>query len=503
MSIQFLKFINVSFAYESSANNILSNVSFHLTNGWTGIVGANGSGKSTLLKLATGDLSATSGTILLPELSEYCEQRTDFVPGHFSNLLTDYSKDSFRLIDMLNIKDEWLNRWNTLSFGERKRAQIASSLWAKPELLAIDEPTNHLDSLARELIITTLKSYKGVGLLVSHDRQLLDELCTQIIFVEDSQIFLRTGGITDATEQHLNEKQSLRDEYNKQKEEVKKLKKEINRRLQLAEKSKSQSSKKNIGRKDHDAKAKIDIGRVTGKDAVGGKLKSQLEVRLSQAVSALEKKSLAKEVKLGISVSYEQSKRNYFLKLEERKLQLGESKKLFLPELIITPENRIALTGINGSGKSTLVKSLIKNLDTAQKNILYIPQEISEEESSLVIKEIKSLSNEKLGRLLIIVSRLGSDAKRILETELPSPGEVRKLLLALGMLKEPELIIMDEPTNHLDLPSIKCLEAALKEVECALLLVSHDNYFLGKLCNINWNISNESLDQFVLKIDYD
>ena len=503
MPAQFIKFNNVSFAYESSQDKILLNISFHLTNGWTGIVGANGSGKSTLLKLATGDILPSIGNILHPALVEYCEQRTDFIPVNLSSLLTDYSKHSFRLIDMLEIKDEWQYRWSTLSFGERKRAQIASALWTKPELLAIDEPANHLDSEARQIIMNTLKSYKGVGLLVSHDRELLDELCSQIIFIEDSQAFLRPGGITAATELHLNEKQFLTNEYNKQKEEVKKLKKEINRRLQLAEKSKAQSSKKTINRKDHDAKEKIDRGRVTGKDAVGGKLKSQLQGRLSQTVSEFENKSLPKEVKLGISLPSIQSMRNYLLKLDEQKVKLNDSKYLQIPELTVTPENRIALTGCNGSGKSTLLKYVIKHLNLESDKLLYIPQEISLEDSVNVITEIKTLSNEQLGNLLIIVSRLGSDAKRILETELPSPGEVRKLLLALGILNEPELIIMDEPTNHLDLPSIECLESALKDVRCALILVSHDRYFLEKLCTSSWNILRQTPGEFLLKTIYD
>jgi macrolide transport system ATP-binding/permease protein len=86
------------------------------------------------------------------------------------------------------------------------------------------------------------------------------------------------------------------------------------------------------------------------------------------------------------------------------------------------------------------------------------------------------------------VSRLGSRPQRLLETTEPSPGEVRKLLLALGITRAPHLIIMDEPTNHLDLPSIQCLEAALQECPCGLVLVSHDQYFLDRLTTIRWHI---------------
>jgi ATPase subunit of ABC transporter with duplicated ATPase domains len=87
------------------------------------------------------------------------------------------------------------------------------------------------------------------------------------------------------------------------------------------------------------------------------------------------------------------------------------------------------------------------------------------------------------------VSRLGSRPARLLESDEPSPGEVRKLLLGFGIARRPYLIIMDEPTNHLDLPSIECLEDALDGCPCGLLLVSHDLPFLSRLTRIRWHIT--------------
>ena len=101
-----------------------------------------------------------------------------------------------------------------------------------------------------------------------------------------------------------------------------------------------------------------------------------------------------------------------------------------------------------------------------------------------------------------LIKRLGSEPGRLLETELPSPGELRKLCLAVGISKAPELIIMDEPTNHLDLPSVECLENALKDCQCSLLLVSHDYYFLEKLTNIRWDISKNENDICILQKKY-
>jgi ATPase subunit of ABC transporter with duplicated ATPase domains len=120
-----------------------------------------------------------------------------------------------------------------------------------------------------------------------------------------------------------------------------------------------------------------------------------------------------------------------------------------------------------------------------------VPQEISAEASRALLETVKRLPNDELGRVMITISRLGSRPARLLESALPSPGEVRKLLLALGIVRGPHLIVMDEPTNHMDLPGIQCLEEALAECPCAMLLVSHDEVFLEKIVETNWRLERE------------
>ena len=104
----------------------------------------------------------------------------------------------------------------------------------------------------------------------------------------------------------------------------------------------------------------------------------------------------------------------------------------------------------------------------------YIPQEIGAEQSRQILADIQRLPRQELGQIMTIISRLGSRPQRLLDSAEPSPGELRKLLLALGVLRSPHLIILDEPTNHMDLVSIQCLEEALADCPCALMLVSHD-----------------------------
>ena len=195
------------------------------------------------------------------------------------------------------------------------------------------------------------------------------------------------------------------------------------------------------------------------------------------------------------------SSRNYVLDVEAATLPLGDDRTLTFPDLRMTPTDRIALTGSNGNGKSTLIRHLLKGTNVPPERLLYVPQEISEEESRRIHAEVKQLPKEALGRVMTSVSRLGSRPGRLLGSETPSPGEIRKLLLAMGVDRGPHLVNMDEPTNHLDLPSIECLEEALAECPCALLLVSHDERFLSKLVDLRWHLVPESGHMIALQVE--
>jgi len=140
------------------------------------------------------------------------------------------------------------------------------------------------------------------------------------------------------------------------------------------------------------------------------------------------------------------------------------------------------------------VRYLLSRLNLEPDRLVYVPQEISTAESRQILAAVAALPKEKLGRIMTIVSRLGSRPQRLLESTEPSPGEIRKILLAMGIAKGPHLIAMDEPTNHMDLPSIECLEDALRDCPCALLLVSHDQRFLQALATRNWHLVPEGDD---------
>ncbi len=173
-----LRLVRVDFAYRESVS-ILSGVSLDLGPGWTAVVGANGGGKTTLLRLLAGELRPDAGAIERHSpsaLVHLCRQRVDDAGSAVGDFAASWERAAIRLRARLDLEPEMLERWSTLSPGQRKRWQIGAALHARPDALLLDEPTNHLDGEARTRLVDALSHYRGTGVLVSHDRALIDEL---------------------------------------------------------------------------------------------------------------------------------------------------------------------------------------------------------------------------------------------------------------------------------------------------------------------------------------
>jgi ATPase subunit of ABC transporter with duplicated ATPase domains len=494
MARLFLSFNSVEFSYPSSVYPVLQNLSFEIGPSWTGITGENGAGKTTLLLLAAGLLSPAAGSVRRPEDPFYCPQRTDRIPESWEDLFFSGDNDAGRLLDSLGIEADWPYRWETLSHGERKRFQLAAALWRNPALLAMDEPTNHLDAEAAALVREALGAYRGIGLLVSHDRALLDRLCANCLFLREGTAALRPGGVSQGLIEEEREKAEQRGLRKKLLEEEDRLTAEALRRRRIVEGSRGRLSKRRLDPKDMDGRGKINLARLSGKDAAGANFYKRMKDRARDAGEALENAAKPRERKQGITLGGQRAGSDRLLSIKDGTIPLGEGRTLFFPELFITPEDRIALTGPNGSGKSTLIRRLLPRVDAP---LLYLPQEIAPDESRAALDGVLREEEKFRGEIFSRFSRLGSDPRSLFRSALPSPGEIRKLMIARGIFYKPALIIMDEPTNHLDLPSIGLLEAALAEFEGALLLVSHDETFLSALTRQRWTLHRRGQDSLL------
>ena len=483
----------VEFAHSGMTAALFSDLTVQFPAGWTGIVGANGAGKTTLLRVATGQLVAQGGTVHRQGLALYVAQRTDEPPEFFEDFI--WAPDAAVLKARLRVGEDWPERWSTLSHGERKRAQIAVALWREPTVLALDEPSNHIDADARRLLAQALADFAGIGLLVSHDRALLDELCSQCLLLDPPSAVLRPGGVTEALEQQENEETAARSANDALRQTENRLRAEAQRRRVVADQKAAASRgsrQKKIPANDHDGRAQRSLAKMTGKDAYAGKMVAQMRQRAGKIAKERSGIAVKKRYETGIWVDGASfMTRDFLLRLPAGELSRGGGRRLRFPDLEIGGASRIALTGANGLGKSTLVRHVLAHLRLPEEKLVTVPQEISAEDSRALLDTVKRLPNEELGRVMITISRLGSRPARLLESALPSPGEVRKLLLALGIVRGPHLIVMDEPTNHMDLPGILCLEEALADCPCAVLLVSHDEDFLEKIAETEWRLERD------------
>lgn len=491
---------HLTYTYPTCVDSVLRDVSATLPCGWTGLVGDNGCGKSTFARIACGRFAPDRGTVAPRLFSVYCEQDASAEPDALYDFAAAYDRDAVVLRRDLGVEDDWPWRYDTLSCGQQKRLQVACALWQRPDLLVMDEPTNHVDAPTREAIAAALARFKGVGLLISHDRALLDALCVQCLFMAEGRLTVRPGGYSQGRGQGELERKAALRQREQAKREKKRLAGEAQRRREEASRAAGMRSCRNLDPKDHSGKERVKLAVYTGKDGVAGKLSSRMESRLSRAEETLAQVKVEKRYDGDLWMRAEPSARKVLYRQPEMTLALGE-RQLLVPPLSIGNTDHIALTGPNGAGKTTLVSEVARRIDPTAR-VLVIPQEPTAEQCRDALSRLASLDSRSRGRVLAVAAALNSDPDRLVEGERTSPGEMRKLMLGLGILDEPELIIMDEPSNYLDLHSVEALERLLAAFPGALLLVSHDAALLEATTSVCWEISESSPETSVLTVGW-
>ena len=476
----------VTYAYPSAPDPIIRDLSIAFPEGWTALLGDNGCGKTTLARLACGLLAPDSGTVTGGLVCAMCEQDPHDEPGGLADFALDYGREAVALRRSFRISDDMPWRFGELSFGERKKLQVAVALWRRPDVLVVDEPTNHLDVPAREQLAEALVRFRGVGILVSHDRDLIDRLAARCASFEAGGVVVRPGGYSAARGQAELERASALRQRASARRELARLSAEKASRAAEAARADARRSKRRIDPNDHDAKGRIDLARVSGKDGQAGRLSSQMDARVASARARAEGVRVERRYDGDLWLEAEPSPRGVVVRVPGGPIPCGEG-TLEVPELYVGNTDHVGIVGPNGAGKSTLLRH-VRSLVPDDLAVLEVPQEPSRELRERTIREVRGLSDRERGRVLSTVAQLNSEPGRLLEGDRVSPGELRKLMLALGLLARPVVVLMDEPTNHLDLHSVEALERCLASYPGALLLVSHDRRFLGACCSRTWTV---------------
>lgn len=521
MSVQL---IDVTFAWPGAERPLFENLNVSFSAGWSVLVGDNGSGKTTLARLLTGELVPQKGQIAVLGLGSglvsgsrlgsepvcaYCAQLASAEPERLSDFACDFGSEAVKLRAQLGIKDDMPWRYASLSSGEQKRLQIAVALWCRPDILVLDEPTNHCDAHTRELLSAAMQRYRGIGVLISHDRELLDAVGSTTYVVSEGDIQVYNSRFSEVEAHLAQQVQAELAARQGAKREVKRLQAEAARRSQEAARSAGRLSARGLSAKDHDGRAKRGLARYTGKDGIASKAAAHMQSRVHAAQKTLDATRVKKTYEASIFLESQPSAHSCVLKLEDARVDLGESGQLEVPAFWCGNQDHVGIAGPNGAGKTSLLKALLGQLDAApaEKNVkyAYLSQEVDEGHVSTLVARVQKMDSATQGKVFTAYTQLRGDAvalrRRLVSQERRtaveerrlrgkasfgevklSPGETRKLFIAVAVVTGAELLILDEPNNYLDLHSVEALERALVSYEGALVLVTHDERFFSAVC---------------------
>jgi ATPase subunit of ABC transporter with duplicated ATPase domains len=480
----------VAFAHADRAP-ILSAADLRLDPGWTAVVGENGAGKTTLLRLVAGELAPDEGRVRLEPPGArvaLCPQEVGRRGADVESLASREDGEARRLRSTLELDPVLLARWETLSPGERRRWQIGAALALEPDVLLLDEPTNHADAEGRAVLAAALRRFRGVGVLVSHDRALLEGLCTRTLRLHRGAARLWPLPYGAARGAWEAEADSARAARSAAQERVR----EARERLGDARRTRAEAERARSGRrrelKDRDARA-------MGAKTVAGWAEARLGREVARLRAATERAATevpeapAPAPGTAVFLGWERAPRPTLLSLERDDVRRGDRIVLSDVAVRLGREDRIRVHGRNGAGKSSLLAALLAASTLPPDRVLHLPQELEPGEGVRRLEQVRALEAAARGRVLSLVAALGTDPARLLASRAPSPGEARKLLLALGLGTRAWALVLDEPTNHLDLPTVERLEEALRLYPGALLLVTHDDTLAAGATRSVWHVS--------------
>ncbi|NHM31018.1 ribosomal protection-like ABC-F family protein [Neobacillus terrae] len=473
-----------------------------------GLVGYNGSGKTTLAKLLIGIEKADRGSIeflrkinigYLPQSIEISEEIAD--------MDQDYSH-TLKQLSMLGLQK--LQAWDddrlkNLSGGEKLKLAL-SLIWHKnTDFLLLDEPTNHLDFKGMEWLATELEKFDGPAIIISHDRHFLDRTVNQIYELRNSKLHVYNGNYSDYQKEKHRQKEVQLHQYETQMNMKRKIESQIQQLKNWSEKAHrestkqgSPSEKRQIGFKEyHRVKAK--------------RMDQQVKSKMKRLEQELDKNKIEKpDEEASISFQFESKSKRGRRIIEAKGITKRYGTRILYKDSHFTIQHgeRIALLGENGCGKTTLIKNILGDAPLSSGEIwcsdslkiAYLSQDVLDLPPKKTILEALDLNTrEETQTARTLLANLGLNKETIgRKVGTLSLGERTRVKLADLLMKEYDLLILDEPTNHLDLPSREQLEETLNLFNGTVIAVSHDFYFINKICDKVLAFENDKIQRYEL-----
>ena len=498
---------------------LFENASCQIHRGYrVGVVGRNGSGKSSLFAMMTGKLDVEAGELSIPPNTaiatvlqhtpdsdvaaiEYVldgDEELRSIEADIEKAVMAEEDDrlgqlyaKLEAIDGYNARvraaqllqglgfdaERQSNAVNSFSGGWRMRLNLAQALMCRSDLLLLDEPTNHLDLDAVLWLEDWLTGYQGTLMLISHDRDFLDKICSHMIHIENKQLNYYTGNYSDFEKMRAEKLAQQQSAFEKQQREVKHIQSFITRFKAKASKAKQAQSR----------------------------------------VKALEKMELIGPAHIDspFTFTFKQPDKvpDPLVKIEQAEIGYGDTRIISDLDFNLVPDDRIGVLGHNGAGKSTLMKLLAGELEAFSGDVFRSPslkigyfaqhqlEQLNLQEDAIYhVQQLNKQESEQSVRDFLGSFGFNGDncSKPV---NVFSGGEKSRLALALIVYQKPNLLILDEPTNHLDIEMRFALVSAIQDFAGALIVVSHDRYLLTAVTDRFYMVQDGKCELFKGDLD--
>mgnify|MGYP003607866799 CR=1 FL=1 len=492
-----IELINISKSYPT--NDLYSDLNLRLNSGnKIGLVGRNGTGKSTLFKLILGEEQPDGGEIAYPKgykigaLKQYFNFTEKTLLEETALALGEDDKYNIykaeKILFGLGFSESDLEKApKSFSGGYQIRINLAKLLLTEPNMLLLDEPTNYLDILSIRWLKAFLKSFEGEVILITHDRDFMDSVCTHTLGIIRRSAFMVQG----STHKFYEQLSANEEHYEKQKIAQDKKIKELE---EFIAKNKARAATATL---------------------------AQSKVKILEKMEILE--DLQYDANLKFDFNYKDTAAKYLLEVKDVSFGYSQDNILFKDiTFALSKGETLGIIGKNGKGKSTLLNVLAGELKQLTGSVDFHPSTVFGHfgqtnishlnQDNTIMDEIHSVNN-KLPESVIrnicgIMMFSGDNAKK--KISLLSGGEKSRVMLGKIIAQDVNLLFLDEPTNHLDIDSIDALTNAIKAFEGSCIIVTHCEDLLRAVCdrlivftNDGADYFNGTYDEFLEKIGWD